>query len=60
MGPARDPRAVVGPSLEVHGFDNLHVADTSVYPDNVMHNTNLTALVVGEIAARLIVGANEA
>jgi len=54
MGPARDPRAVVGPDLKVHGFDNLRVADTGVYPDNVMHNTNLTAMVVGEVAARLI------
>jgi len=54
MGPATDPRAVVGPDLLVHGFDNLRVADTGIYPDNVMHNTNLTALVVGEVAARLI------
>jgi choline dehydrogenase len=54
MGPAGDPAAVVGPDLRVHGFDNLRVADTSIYPDNVMHNTNLTALVVGEMAARLV------
>ncbi|MGB3580952.1 MAG: GMC oxidoreductase, partial [Roseiarcus sp.] len=40
--------------LRVRGFDNLRVADTSIYPDNVMHNTNLTALVVGEMAARFI------
>jgi choline dehydrogenase len=58
MGPQRDPRAVVGPDLRVHGFDNLRVADTSIYPDNVMHNTNLTAMVVGEVAARLIGGRN--
>ena len=54
MGPAGDRKAVVGPDLRVHGFDNLRVADTSIYPDNVMHNTNLTALVVGEMAARFI------
>ena len=54
MGPAQDPRTVVGSDLNVHGFDNLRVADTSIYPDNVMHNTNLTAMVVGEVAARLI------
>ena len=54
MGPASDARAVVGPDLRVHGFDNLRVADTGIYPDNVMHNTNLTAYVVGEIAARLV------
>ena len=60
MGSARDARAVVGPDLKVRGFDNLRVADTSIYPDNVMHNTNLTALVVGEVAARLISGGNSA
>jgi len=60
MGPASDLRAVIDPGLTVHGIDNLRVADTSIYPDNVMHNTNLTALVVGEIAARLIGGANAA
>jgi choline dehydrogenase-like flavoprotein len=54
MGPAGDRSAVVGPDLRVHGFDNLRVADTSIYPDNVMHNTNLTAIVVGEMAARFI------
>lgn len=54
MGPAGDPRAVVGPDLRVHGFDNLFVADTGIYPDNVMHNTNLTAIVVGEKAAETV------
>jgi choline dehydrogenase len=54
MGPAGDRNAVVGPDLRVHGFDNLRVADTSIYPDNVMHNTNLTAIVVGEMAASFI------
>ena len=57
MGPAGDKSTVVGPDLRVHGFDNLRVADTSIYPDNVMHNTNLTAIVVGEMAARFIDGA---
>ena len=56
MGPAGDRSTVVGPDLRVHGFDNLRVADTSIYPDNVMHNTNLTAIVVGEMAARFIDG----
>ncbi len=58
MGPASDPTSVVGPDLRVHGFDNLRVADTSIYPDNVMHNTNLTAIVVGEMAARFVNRAN--
>jgi choline dehydrogenase-like flavoprotein len=56
MGPPGDATSVVGPDLRVHGFDNLRVADTSIYPDNVMHNTNLTAIVVGEKAARFIDG----
>ena len=56
MGPAGDPTAVVGPDLRVHGFANLFVADTGIYPDNVMHNTNLTAIVVGEKAAEIVAG----
>lgn len=58
MGAADDPRAVVGPDLRVHGFDNLRVADTGIYPDNVMHNTNLTAMVVGEMAAKSVARGN--
>ena len=54
MVPPADPMAVVGPDLRVHCFDNLRVADTSIYPDNVMHNTNLTAIVVGEKAAGFV------
>ncbi len=54
MGKTDDATAVVGPDLRVHGFDNLRVADTSIYPDNIMHNTNLTAYVVGEKAAGMI------
>ena len=57
MGPAGDPTAVVGTDLRVHGFDNLRVADTGIYPDNVMHNTNLTAFVVGEKTAGIIAAA---
>jgi choline dehydrogenase len=56
MGPPGDRASVVAPDLRVHGFNNLRVADTSIYPDNVMHNTNLTAIVVGEMAARFING----
>jgi len=57
MGPASDKTAVVGPDLRVHGFDNLRIADTSIFPDNVMHNTNLTAYVVGEKAAQFVASA---
>ena len=52
MGP--DPMvSVVGPDLRVHGVEGLMVADSSVFPDTVMHNTNLTCYVVGEVAAGL-------
>ena len=43
-----------GPTSASTASTTSRVADTSIYPDNVMHNTNLTALVVGEKAARLI------
>lgn len=47
-----DPAAsTVGPDLRVHGVDGLMVADSSIFPDTVMHNTNLTCCVVGEVAA---------
>lgn len=47
-----DPRSsVVDPLLRVHGFRNLMIADSSVFPDTVMHNTNLTCFAVGERCA---------
>ncbi len=55
MGP--DPAsAVVNTRLAVHGIDGLMVADSSVFPDTVMHNTNLACYVIGEIAADIIRG----
>lgn len=57
MGPAADPGAVVGPDLRVHGVDGLWVADASVLPTVPHANTNLAAILVGEIAARQLAGA---
>jgi choline dehydrogenase len=54
IGPDGDPGAVVGPNLRVHGIDNLRVADASVLPTVPHANTNLAAILVGEIAAREI------
>ncbi len=48
---------VVGPDLRVHGVDGLMVADSSVFPRTIMHNTNLTCYVVGEVVARRLIGA---
>lgn len=54
IGPAGDPGAVVDARLRVHGIDNLRVADASVLPTLPHANTNLAAILVGEIAAREI------
>ena len=56
MGPARDPAAVVGSDLRVHGLDGLLVADASVLPTVPHANTNLAAILVGEVAARSLGG----
>jgi len=56
MGPDSTASAV-GPNLHLHGVEGLMVADSSVFPATVMHNTNLTCYVVGEVAARLLADA---
>lgn len=56
MGPVGSPWAVVDPALRVQGIAGLMVADASVFPDNVVHNTNLTCYAVGEVAADEILG----
>jgi choline dehydrogenase len=56
MGPPSDPTTVVDHTLRVHGIDGLMVADSSIFPDNVMNNTNLTCYVIGEVAADLVQG----
>jgi choline dehydrogenase len=56
MGPASNPASVVGSNLRVHGFSNLMIADASIFPDNIMHNTNFTCMVIGEVAADIIRG----
>ncbi len=57
MGPADDPGAVVGPDLRVHGIDRLTVADASVLPTVPHGNTNIAAILVGELAARRLANA---
>ena len=52
LGPAGDPLAVVGPDLRVHGLANLWLADMSVIPVIPHAPTNVTACLVGAIAAR--------
>jgi choline dehydrogenase len=57
IGPADDPLAVVDPSLRVHGLDGLWVADASVLPTVPHANTNLAAIMVGELGARSVAAA---
>lgn len=60
LGRADDPLAVVGADLRVHGIDNLWIADASVLPTIPHANTNLAAILVGEVAARTLRGMDQA
>ena len=48
--------SVVRPDFRVHGVENLLVVDSSVFPDTVMHNTNLACYALGEVAAARLAG----
>ena len=48
---------VVDDDLRVHGFENLFVADASVFPAHVTNNPNLTCLALGERAAEKVAAA---
>lgn len=52
FGLADDPGTVVDPTLRVHGVGGLFVADASVLPTVPHANTNLAAILVGEVGAR--------
>lgn len=53
MGP--DPAtSVVDADLRVYGFDGLHVADASIFPDITSGNINAPSIMVGEMAAERI------
>jgi choline dehydrogenase len=51
MGPASDPMAVVSQYGQVHGMENLWIADASVMPDCIRANTNATTIMIGERVA---------
>jgi choline dehydrogenase len=57
MGSTDDPQAVVGPDCGVRGLAGLWVADASIMPTIPQGNTNATAIMIGERASDLILGA---
>ena len=56
MGVATDRLAVVGEDLKVRGVKGLRICDVSVMPTLVSGNTNAPAMMIGERAARFILG----
>ncbi len=50
-----DPsRGVVGPDFKVHGYDNLYVADASVFPTNIWANCQATVMAMSFCASAFV------
>lgn len=51
MGPASNEDTVVDERGAVHGTESLYVCDSSIMPNTVRANTNLTSIMIGERTA---------
>jgi choline dehydrogenase len=51
-----DEASVVDPQLRVRGIDGLRVADASVMPSTIRGHTHAPSVLIGEVAADLILG----
>jgi choline dehydrogenase-like flavoprotein len=52
-----DPeKGVIGADYRVHGFENLFVADASVFPSNILANCQATVMAVSHCAAGYVAG----
>ena len=49
-----DENSVVNNKLQVHGIENLRIADASIMPDIISGNTNASCIMIGERAADFI------
>ena len=49
-----EENSVVNDKLQVHGIENLRVADASIMPEIISGNTNAACIMIGEKAADLI------
>ena len=48
-------RGVIGADFRVHGYENLYVADASVFPTNIWANCQATVMAMAYLAAQHIV-----
>jgi choline dehydrogenase-like flavoprotein len=52
---SEDPkRGVVGPDFRLHGFQNVFVADASVFPSNIWANCQATVMAMAHYASKFI------
>lgn len=54
MGIADDDMAVVNDKLQVHGIQNLRIADGSIMPNITSGNTNAPIIMIAEKCAEMI------